>query len=96
VLLRSTTVIVRRDETARPETDVWPERADRRRRPSTKTDDIADIAPVEEAGGGADGAGAAEVSNIMEEVDRLVRRRQRRWMQKEGPFRGFGSPWGRF
>lgn len=96
VLLRSSTVIVRKDETARPETDVWPERADRRRRPPTKTDDVADIAPVEEAGGGADGAGAAEVSNIMDEVDRLVRRRQRRWMQKEGPFRGFGSPRGKF
>ncbi len=96
VLLRSSTVIVRKDETALPETDVQPERADRRRRPPTKTDDVADVAPVEEAGDGADGAGAPDVSNIMEEVERLVRRRQRRWMQREGPFRGFGSPRGKF
>lgn len=96
VLLRSSTVVVRKDENAGRETDVWPERADRRRRPPTKPDDVADVAPAEEAGDGPDGAGAAEVPNIMEEVERLVRRRQQRWMQREGPFQGFGSPRGKF
>ncbi len=93
LLLRSSTVVVHKDATPRREDHVWPERANERRRGSAG---ITDPADADTAGDAPDGAPGVDVSEILEEVERLIQRRRRRRMRGEEPFRGFGSPPGKF
>ena len=95
LLLRSSTVVVRENETPSRESDVRPERAGQPREAPAEPDDVADAAPTGEAADAPDGARTGEVSDILEEVERLVQRRQRR-LKRDEPFRGFGSPPGKF
>ena len=103
-LLRSSTVIVSKDESPRGEPDSASEPAPEPRHSLKGADDAADggrsdEAATERPAEAKERPTSAEIaermiSEVLGKGDRPARRG--RWEQRDGPFRGFGSPRGRF
>jgi hypothetical protein len=98
-LLRSSTVIVSKDESPRGEADSAPEPGHEPRHSPKGADDAADGDPTERPAEAKERPTSAEIaekmiSEVLGKGSRPARRG--RWEQHDGPFRGFGSPRGRF
>ena len=98
-LLRSSTVIVSEDESPRGEVDPTPEPEHEPLRSPKGTDDAADGGPTKRPAEAKERLTSAEIaekmiSEVLGKSSRPTRRG--RWEQRDGPFRGFGSPRGRF
>ena len=100
-LLRSSTLIVSKDESLRGEADSAPEPGHERRHSPMGADDTADSGPSERPAEAKERLTSAEIaekmiSEVLGKGNRPTRRGRGRWEQQDGPFRGFGSPRGRF
>ncbi len=98
-LLRSSTVIVSKDESPRGEADSTSEPAPEPRQSLKGADDAADSGPTKQPAEAKERPTSAEVaermiSEVLGTGDRPTRRKS--WEQRDRPFRGFGSPRGRF
>ena len=100
-LLRSSTVIVSKDESRRGEADSAPEPGHELRHSPKGADDAAEGDPTKRPAEAKERLTSAEIaekmiSEVLGKSDRPTRRGRGRWEQQDGPFRGFGSPRGRF
>ncbi len=98
-LLRSSTVIVGKDESPKGETDSAPEPGYKPRYSLKYPDSAGDGDPTKQPAEAKKRLTSAEIaekmiSEVLGKGNRPTRRG--RWEQQDGPFRGFGSPRGRF
>lgn len=98
-LLRSSTVIVSKDESPRGEADSAPEPGHEPRHSPKGADDAADGGPTERPAEAKERLTSAEIaermiSEVLGKGNRPTRRG--RWERQDGPFRGFDWPRGRF
>ncbi len=97
VLLRSSTVIVRKDEGPSGEADSAPESAGEPRHLPKGTDNAADGGTPERPAEGKERPTSAEIAERMiSEVLGKGSAREKRFRQQDGSFRGFDWPRGRF
>ena len=98
-LLRSSTVIIGNDENPLGEADSAPEPGHETRHSPQGADDVADSEPTRRPAEAKKRLTSAEIAEEMiSEVLGKARKptRRGRWEKRDGPFRGFGSPQGRF
>ncbi len=98
-LLRSSTVIVSKDESPSGEADSAPEPAHEPRPSPKEADDAADSGPTERPAKAKELPTSAEIAEKM--ISEVLGKgegpaREKRFKQQDRPFRGFGSPRGRF
>lgn len=98
-LLRSSTVFVRKDESPRGEADSAPEPAPEPRHSPKGADNAADSGPTTRPAEAKERPTSAEVAERM--ISEVLGKcegpaRGKRFRQQDRPFRGFGSPRGRF
>lgn len=98
-LLRSSTVIVSKDDSPKGEAGSAPEQGYETRRSLNVPDNATDGDPTERPAEAKERLTAAEIaeemiSDVLGKGTKPTRRG--RWDQRDGPFRGFGSPRGRF
>ena len=98
-LLRSSTVIVGKDESPRGEADPASEPGYKPRYSLKGPGNAADGGPTKRSGEAKERLTSAEIAEKM--IAEVLGKgnkptRRGRWEQRDGPFRGFGSPRGRF
>ncbi len=98
-LLRSSTVIVSKDESPKGEAGSAPEQGYETRRSPNVPDNATDGGPTRRPAEAKERLTSAEIaeqmiSEVLGKGNKPTRRG--RWEQRDGPFRGFGSPRGRF
>jgi hypothetical protein len=97
--LRSSTVIVSKDESPRGEADSTPEPGHEPRHSLKGADDAADGGPTERPAEAKERLTSAEIAERM--ISEVLgkgkgRDRERPFKRQDGPFRGFDWPRGRF